>query len=314
VGLVASQFLKHGYVVMTFNFRGAGESAGRTSWTGKAEIEDYATVAAFFVEFLSHLNAEFKTQKSEDSSIKIVLAGYSYGSLITSRLPDVPTMLKPLTSSLPSKETTEIINRAAALASQVNEDIAAAHQQAHRHNIGDEASRESFDHTLAAGCADESVNHDRGQHHGIRRSMDSVSKRLGKRFSRQSQVSKSSEDLKEPPDRTAPIPTIIPSFLLISPLLPPISSLTSLHIPFFSSSPSADTPNVKRNPSFVVFGGHDVFTSAKKLRTWCSELAAVNQKFRWVEISEAGHFWHEHGVSKTLASALGEWIGESERG
>ena len=59
----------------------------------------------------------------------------------------------------------------------------------------------------------------------------------------------------------------------------------------------------------AVFGSSDIFTSAKKLRSWAQSISArPNSSFQFVEIDGAGHFWHEDGVEKRLRLAVREWI------
>src|SRR5690348_283702 len=41
---VGAILVRRGFVVGTFNFRGAEHSAGKTSWSGKAELGDYVSM------------------------------------------------------------------------------------------------------------------------------------------------------------------------------------------------------------------------------------------------------------------------------
>ena len=107
VASIASLMLRKGITVGLFNFRGAGESAGRTSWTGKAELVDYVSFYGFMVCLIeaverrmhedSHghgdgvvseqIPAPEKPHEQRKEPV-LILGGYSYGSLITSCLPD----------------------------------------------------------------------------------------------------------------------------------------------------------------------------------------------------------------------------------
>ena len=69
-------------------------SSSRTSWTGEAEVMDYISFVGAFMEYL-RLKAQ--TRGVDDpSKIKydVVLAGYSYGALMTMRLPPVLDILQ----------------------------------------------------------------------------------------------------------------------------------------------------------------------------------------------------------------------------
>ncbi|KAH8650508.1 hypothetical protein BGZ60DRAFT_421231 [Tricladium varicosporioides] len=56
VDLIAGLILKQGFIVGTFNFRGAGSSKGRTSWQSKAEQDDYISFIGFVVYYISLLS------------------------------------------------------------------------------------------------------------------------------------------------------------------------------------------------------------------------------------------------------------------
>ncbi|ORY06192.1 alpha/beta-hydrolase [Basidiobolus meristosporus CBS 931.73] len=80
-----SHFAKKGLVVVSFNARGSGNSSGRTSWTGIPETEDIKIIVGFLAkeeEVFSH------TENAPDfpKPSKIVICGYSYGSVISSSL------------------------------------------------------------------------------------------------------------------------------------------------------------------------------------------------------------------------------------
>jgi hypothetical protein len=63
------------------------------------------------------------------------------------------------------------------------------------------------------------------------------------------------------------------------------------------------------NDTLAVFGDRDVFTTSKALRSWgCRLGGAESSKFMFVEISGAGHFWHEDGVVGKMRGALKEFV------
>ncbi|PYH47348.1 uncharacterized protein BP01DRAFT_291465 [Aspergillus saccharolyticus JOP 1030-1] len=91
VSFVAGEFLRAGCVVGTFNFRGAGGSEGRTSWTGRPELADYASFYGFMLLYLHRLRGCRPTSLGERGddyqAVQLILGGYSYGSMIASSLP-----------------------------------------------------------------------------------------------------------------------------------------------------------------------------------------------------------------------------------
>ena len=130
--------LEQGYLVATFNFRGAGESAGKTSWTGRAEINDYATQVGFVVQYLESLQqplddlsissssrsglsrhgSEKSIDEASSRAFHLLLGGYSYGSLVLNRLPAVASIVKRFRDAETGTGAAEVITRARMLAHQ----------------------------------------------------------------------------------------------------------------------------------------------------------------------------------------------------
>ena len=109
-------------------FRGAGESEGRTSWTAKPEIGDYVSFYGFMVYYLHGLivNYAYTEQSSaarespddERQKPKLILAGYSYGSMLASYLPPLESVLEVFSSTAQKPVTREIILAANQLSRQ----------------------------------------------------------------------------------------------------------------------------------------------------------------------------------------------------
>ncbi|OBT55062.1 hypothetical protein VE04_04521 [Pseudogymnoascus sp. 24MN13] len=156
----AGILLKQGFVVGLFNFRGAATSKGKTSWNGKPEVCDYHSMVGFMAVFMHHLDLEPVSPTSSltdagtyelstipsqlpanpvsarpttsssastnrdsaavDNTPLLLLAGYSYGSLITTMLPPLPALLTPFQSPLPGTPASEIRLRAQHLAEEQN--------------------------------------------------------------------------------------------------------------------------------------------------------------------------------------------------
>ena len=76
------------------------------------------TVAGFLIQYLNQLEAT--TAIDDSNQICIVFGGYSYGSLIASRLPEIPLILSPFSSQAPSPTAQEIMVTAQDLANQSN--------------------------------------------------------------------------------------------------------------------------------------------------------------------------------------------------
>lgn len=63
---------RFGFTTLRFNFRGVAPSEGRTSWTGNGEKEDMQAVC------------EYALQKLESPPEKLIVIGYSFGSVVGS--------------------------------------------------------------------------------------------------------------------------------------------------------------------------------------------------------------------------------------
>ncbi|KAI9893675.1 MAG: hypothetical protein M1814_005890 [Vezdaea aestivalis] len=308
VGMISSSLLKSGFIVGTFNFRGAAGSKGRTSWTSKPELSDYISFAGFFIHYMHYLRpfvtgrsssvvesglspiessqatVSFDTDVSKGSPDKmtLVLGGYSYGSMIVNQLPTTDTILAKFVSPQKGSAETEICLRAASLANEQNQEFESARRS---HSIG---KADDF-HPLKLG-GEESEPGTRRRSRDSRRSLDRLKRSLdiSRTFSRHHKNgSDDAVDVHQEVGNSIPEPFCV--YLLVSPLLPPISSLAT----FFSSSDNQAKSKSEVNevdklcscPTLAIFGGKDMFTSPKKLHKWSDALQAISSsKFRSKEI------------------------------
>ncbi|KAL3418526.1 hypothetical protein PVAG01_10242 [Phlyctema vagabunda] len=165
VDVIAATILKEGFIVGTFNFRGAGSSKGRTSWSSKPEQGDYVSMVGFLSYYLHHLSvpslrtlprdhSNFTHEKTfkqsppssptktrlphpintsltpngifaheSDTKPLVLLAGYSYGGLVTSSIPPISdeSVLPVFSSPRMGSAHAEIRLRALNLATKDNE-------------------------------------------------------------------------------------------------------------------------------------------------------------------------------------------------
>ncbi|KAK7417829.1 hypothetical protein QQX98_004303 [Neonectria punicea] len=146
--VVAGQLLRKGFLVGTFNFRGASGSAGRTSWTSKPERDDYATMVAFLIYYVHYLDP-FHPHSADgpgplpdtlspfDAPVAtaslpvppvLLMGGYSYGAMVASQLPPLYALLQPFASPLAGSDAAEVRLRAEHLAEQQNIVLASARE------------------------------------------------------------------------------------------------------------------------------------------------------------------------------------------
>ncbi|KAJ4424930.1 hypothetical protein N0V82_000434 [Gnomoniopsis sp. IMI 355080] len=128
VETVSAALLRQGYVVGTFNFRGAGHSTGKTSWTGKAERGDYVSFAGFVAYYVHYLDPFPSAQGAEPASDApvLLLCGYSYGAMVTQHLPPLTELLAPFAQPSTASAAADIRLRAQHLAEKQNTILASA--------------------------------------------------------------------------------------------------------------------------------------------------------------------------------------------
>ncbi|ROT36303.1 hypothetical protein SODALDRAFT_299062 [Sodiomyces alkalinus F11] len=158
VNVVGEILLRAGFVVGTFNFRGAANSAGRTSWSSKPERGDYMSFVGFMIHYIHFLNpvrsgdrnarpAEPRnpSQSSEASATDadgrplFVCAGYSYGAMITSQIPPLSEILPQFDEPYITSAAADIRLRAQHLAERQTillADLRSGHPTSPRRSLG----------------------------------------------------------------------------------------------------------------------------------------------------------------------------------
>lgn len=118
------------------------------------------------------------------------------------------------------------------------------------------------------------------------------------------------------------IPVASPSvsYLLISPILPPVTFFTAMSL--FKPHGTLDVviketriksrrpeENLTTHQSLAIYGDDDVFTSVRKLQKWCTELKEIpDSQFQHQEVHDAGHFWLNDAAVSRLKTLIREWI------
>ncbi|KAL8825731.1 MAG: hypothetical protein Q9191_004234 [Dirinaria sp. TL-2023a] len=321
---------------MAFPSRGAGNSKGRTSWSGKPESYDYISFIGLFVYYLDALQQLESNNDathfpdtplqpiptgvplndnatSPNPNMKLILGGYSYGSIIASHLPPIEIILRHFALVSKGALEAEVKIRASCLARERKKDVQIE-------NDLHESDQSSYAATVAMG-GDESDPYSRKMSRGPRRSMDTIRRSFDR--SRRHLVHKSSNGgIHSPSEESiASHPLQAPEicYLLISTVLPPMSRLAMLFGNFGNSASSNNlyhhlTPEdiitkLSNLATLVVYGSKDIFTSHKKMRSWCEAVKARSQsRFSFHEVLNAGHFWREDGAETELRSTIRDWV------
>ncbi|MCJ1276335.1 hypothetical protein MMC21_004140 [Puttea exsequens] len=321
------------------SIRGAGASQGRTSWQCKAEIHDYTSFAGFFIHYIEGLhrgNLESENSKigssmpsrtasDHDSTMQppaetskgmtLILGGYSYGSLITTYLPSTETILRRFESVSKGTAEAEIRLRAISLSSQWHKDA----------RLQEEACKDPHDKIRFSARAlaiaiggDESEFGTRRHSHDGRRSMDVVRRSVDrgrKRLLRWHSTDTSEEALVVESMTATMFPLPRTCYLLISPVLYPISMFITMFSNVLRADASSREEILQSHPTLAVYGDSDFFTSQRRLRRWVEHMECKpGSLFHFREVQGAGHFWREEGVGLEMKRTINEWIQSLFRG
>lgn len=269
----------------------------------------------------SHLPDLGESFDFSESSMILVLGGYSYGSMIVENLPHTSTILGRFIEVTKGTADAEIRMRALRLSTHWNKQSRAS-VRGRSLNVPD--GRRSQSRSIVTG-GDESELGTRRASRDSRRSLDVVRRSVDR--SCQKLGLRNEDDTPPAPpleEKLDPINMPHPKthYLLISPLLPPISMFATMFTKFdaqrhsSSSQPRGapvDAPDPEVNPlagpTLAIYGDKDFFTSRRKLRAWAESASqAPNSRFRYHEIAGAGHFWHEAGAESQLRDFISNWI------
>ena len=121
----------------------------------------------------------------------------------------------------------------------------------------------------------------------------------------------------EPRRRNLYDPDIRVSYLLVSPILPPLAWLFGgVRVVGMSTTSTAGmvtrqdgqvqkycTSVKSQRPTLAIIGERDGFTSVKKVRKWARDTNGAQV----AEVPEAGHFWKEEGAVEQLKERVERW-------
>ena len=263
------------------------------------------------------------TSSTTSIRTKLILGGYSYGSLIASHQPAIDVILQRFTEVQKGTAEAEIRLRAASLAAQWNQDAQLRHEIRRGRSLTAQGDRSPSANALSVTVGgDESEPGSRRPSQESRHSMDVVRrsfertrKSLGRRPSHECPLSSECEDRLTSTAPKAPQAY----YLLISPLLPPVSSFATMFSklsasrshkgPLNEPTPLEQCDRLTSCGTLAIYGGKDFFTSQKKLRAWSEALRSKsNSRFDFHEVSTAGHFWREEGHEAELRHAIRDWL------
>ncbi|TQS34158.1 hypothetical protein Golomagni_05469 [Golovinomyces magnicellulatus] len=389
VGLIASTCLSEGFIVGTFNFRGAGGSEGCTSWQSKSEQKDYQSFVGFMVYYLYYLNTllppidpllngslesdidysshlkslgcnkpyhplDFKSAstprlESLDGEsyprMQLILAGYSYGALVTMSIPaQIQTILSPFREPPGDSIYARIRQKAKDLATQQShiislnfQNLSHLHENSPTYQSEYQEQRPKSKIWAPNEAPSETSLHPKDEHverdcNEIRLTFRSRSSSLefktsgyaslpGRKKSSFSSCYSLVDNLTNLRVKRQPIETVEDdisiAYLLVSPLQGIICDLLTLWTYRSWRERNVLTEldlKLQTNPTLAIYGDSDVFVSVKSLRNWTKKLVNCEgeeaSQFRYSEIAGAGHFWHDSQSAESLHVEIRRFICE----
>ncbi|TGJ81702.1 hypothetical protein E0Z10_g7063 [Xylaria hypoxylon] len=326
VDVAAGTLLQLGFLVATFNFRGAGSSEGRTSWTSKPEQADYVSVVGFLAYYAHHLDPSPSAHRANRHHLPtMLLAGYSYGAMVTTRLPPLDTILGYFATPAVHTAEADIRLRAQHLAEAQNSQPFGPLSP--RSSLG---IRVGGDEDSSRRSHDGHPTHEFQREERIQESVRSLLSRAklvhrrSPRWSREREVNDEMHHCLEKVDRDV---TFQSAYLAVS---PPVGLVTGLATMSFSNPwPSSwirrsrpatpdrsvtDDASLMSNPTLVIYGDRDGFITYRKIREWTQQLSGADaSQFQYLEVNGAGHFWAEGDVIYQLRDAIGVFATELTR-
>ncbi|KAI0144525.1 Alpha/Beta hydrolase protein [Xylariaceae sp. FL1272] len=323
VDVVAGTLLGRGFLVATFNFRcvcvnrgvetrGAGSSAGRTSWTSKPEQDDYVSVAGFLAYYAHHLrvppgelNSSGFDSAAERRAPTFLFAGYSYGAIIVTRLPPAELVLSHFEAPVVHTPAADIRLRAQHLAEQ-QRDLRALSPKSPRSSLG-----------MRVGGGDGHDGHEKEVHgeEKIKRGVKDLLQRskivLRKKGASKEKGGEETEPCLEKLDGME----FRAAYLLVSPPVGVVSNLATMSLGVGRGGAEDRDEKFVRHNSLCVYGGQDGFISNRKIRDWSRRLAG-GEATRWraAEVAGAGHFWIEVGAMSQVQDAVDRFASEVGHG
>ncbi|RWA07994.1 hypothetical protein EKO27_g7109 [Xylaria grammica] len=301
VDVAAGTLLHLGFLVATFNFRGAASSEGRTSWTSKPEQADYVSVVGFLAYYVHHLNASLPSHRPDPTRLPTMLmAGYSYGAIITTRLPPLDTIL--------SYFATPAIHTAGADIRLRAQHLAEAHNS---QKLGPTSPRRSLGMRVGGDDDISGRSRDPAEFQREERIRESVRGLLSRaklvyrrspRWPSECEIDAKMDHCLEKVEGNI---TFRSAYLAVSP--PVGMEVGACH----TGCTCCDDALFTLNPTLVIYGDQDGLISYRKIREWIRQLSAVDaSQFRYLEVAGAGHFWTEGDVIYQLRDAIGVFATE----
>ncbi|KAK7746544.1 hypothetical protein SLS62_009407 [Diatrype stigma] len=268
----------------------------------------------------------------------LLLAGYSYGATITTKLPPLDEILSHFASPVIHTAAADIRLRAQHLAEQQNR--LSNTPLSPRKSLG---VRIGGDENVAPTSPRRPRSRSYAREEKIRKGVKDIlsQTRIIHRKHRRKHPDHGGEveHVEQCMEKTESFMDFRSAYLFVSPPLGILTNLITMSFPSpFSSWPPrgahsktrnahhvqedhhdsgeseeqrdalGDDQKFVTNPTLAIYGDQDAFLALKKMREWAAHLStAKDSSFRYVEVSGAGHFWVEERVIFHLRDAIGNF-------
>ncbi|MCJ1401709.1 hypothetical protein MMC11_004926 [Xylographa trunciseda] len=261
--------------------------------------------------------------EQSDRGMTLIVGGYSYGSLITSNLPTTESILSHFSTVHKGTSEAEIRLRALHMSTKWNAE--AAHRPSRGRTLATVETSALNMYAITLG-GEESEPGTRRLSRDSRSSLDLVRRSMDRSRTRRSSTRRSTElDTSALEEELGRMRVADPHtiYLLISPLLPPVSMFATMFskpgtfLKWHGPSSNMIEGNVdsvledkfRKHTTLAIYGDKDFFTSPKRLRKWAEQMSsATDSHFTFRQIHGAGHFWHEEGVDAEMRKCIREWM------
>lgn len=234
----------------------------------------------------------------------LILAGYSYGALLTRYLPRIPALLGRFSKVLKTSTKAEIRLRAAKLASVTHIDILS--RPLHGTEASGNARRSRGVQSSRPGDRTDRTSEDWAlEKDSHMQYLQTPFVRDGKRDSWPDQHNGLDPDDDDYIARLD-VPTPKTHYLLISLLLGPVAALCT----GFGALGNAELDSkFMYNETLVLHGEKDRLTSLKRLSSWADALMpGRDRRFAVVKIENTGHFWRDKRAIEDLERTIKTWV------
>jgi alpha/beta superfamily hydrolase len=261
---------------------------------------------------------DLQSKEEHKEKALLILAGYSYGSLIAKHLPPTSQILEHFSLTTAGSAAAEILLRAHTLSAQSNRDLEDSGQSkthsSHEHSLTVKMGGEETSPEIRRSSREIRRSSERARSLDLQHSIRSISLRRRRRDDNSLSII---ESRVERPESASPAveantyPAVSTAYLLISTVPAPLSTLMipAVEHKIWNRHKDYHADNIVQRPTLALFGDQDGFVAVRKYRHWAARLKAeLGSRFEYQEVTGAGHFWHEEGAELHLRNAIQKWV------